>query len=188
MTKKNYFLSADVSGVSLKISWQKVVSFLSFKIIHYYSYLERPLVKLILPTKIDFFIHLISSFKGVVLFILYLFPLLSYLNLCHFTRFLTPLCRVELSFNQIMNERRKKGVKIHKRTRSESCFLSSLEACCDKSVSLGRRQMSTANWQESFIRRQSQVGHAVLPRKKTYVFSLGQCTYSYYSKNRHLEF
>ena len=124
MTKKNYFLSADVSGVSLKISWQKVVSFLSFKIIHYYSYLERPLVKLILPTKIDFFIHLISSFKGVVLFILYLFPLLSYLNHCHFTRFITLLWRVELSFNQIMNERRKKGVKIHKRTRSESCFLS----------------------------------------------------------------
>ena len=25
MTKKSYFLSADVSGVSLKISWQKVV-------------------------------------------------------------------------------------------------------------------------------------------------------------------
>ena len=42
MTKKSYFLSADVSWVSLKISWQKVV-FLSFKVMHYCSYLEWPL-------------------------------------------------------------------------------------------------------------------------------------------------
>ena len=116
----------------------------------------------------------------MVFIILYLIPLPSYLNHCHSITSMFLLCRVELSFNQIMNERKKKGAKIHKRTRSESCFLSSLEACCDKSVSLGRRQMSTANWQESFIRRQSQVGHAVLPRKKRmYIFSLGQCMYSY---------
>ena len=46
MTKKNYFLSADVSGISLKTSWQKV----AFLVIQNYallSYLEQPLEHLL---------------------------------------------------------------------------------------------------------------------------------------------
>ena len=56
MTKKSNFLSADVSGASLKISRQKV----AFFVIQNYallSYLERPLVEIVLvedqPTQIS---------------------------------------------------------------------------------------------------------------------------------------